>query len=113
MSSEGRKSADIGDIVMDGIKDVVRERLGEKAASKLDCKDARKRISKKVFEYLFYELLATGKVRFPPGLGTLQVMDVKRKVAKVFDKKSNTMVERPVSGKRVVYRPGDTIREFL
>jgi len=113
MSSEGRKGMDIGQIVMDGMRDVVRERLGEKAASKLDCKDARKRISKRVFQYLFHELLATGKVRLPPGLGTLQVMGVKRKVVKVFDKKSNTMVERRVSGKRVVYRPGDTIREFL
>lgn len=113
MSSEGRKGMDIGDIVMDAMREVVRERLGEKAASRLDCRDARKRISKRVFEYLFHELLATGKVRLPPGLGTLQVVSVKRKVAKVFDKKSNTMIERPVSAKRVVYRPGDTIREFL
>ena len=104
---------EVADIIMDAMKEVLRERLGDRAVAKMDCRAVRKRVSKKVFEYLFHELLATGKVRLPPGLGTLQVVGVRRKVAKVFDKKSNTMVERPVSGKRVVYRPGDTIREFL
>jgi len=112
MSSD-EKNIEVADLVMDAMRDIVREKLGDRAAAKLDCRAVRKKVSKRVFEYLFHELLATGKVRLPPGLGTLQVVGVRRKVAKVFDKKSNKMVERPVSGKRVVYRPGDTIREFL
>jgi len=84
MSSEEIQGMEVADIIMDAMKEVLRERLGDRAVAKMDCRAVRKRVSKKVFEYLFHELLATGKVRLPPGLGTLQVVGVRRKVAKVF-----------------------------
>lgn len=103
----------IGDVVMDAVMDVLRDRLGDSVIRKVDSKPIRRRLSKRVFELVFYELLNTGQVKFPPGLGSLCTLDVGKKTAKVWDKRRKIMVERPVSTKKILYRPGDTIREFL
>jgi len=104
---------EIGDVVMGAVKDVLLERLGEKAVRRVDRAPIRKRLSKRIFELLFYELLSAGQVRLPPGLGSLRTTDVKKKTVKVFDKRRKVMVERSASTKKILYRPGDTIREFL
>jgi nucleoid DNA-binding protein len=101
------------EIVMDAVMEVLATKLDAKAMARVNCAETRRKLSKKLFEYLFHELLSTGKLRLPPGLGTFQVIELKKRVAKVYDKKSKTTVDRQVDGKRVVYRPGDTIREFL
>jgi hypothetical protein len=46
-------------------------------------------------------------------LGSLRTTEIKKKTVKVFDKRRKVMVERPASTKKILYRPGDTIREFL
>jgi len=104
---------DIADLVMDAVREVTRERLGDKAARRMDSKPIRKRLSKKVFDLVFFELLSTGVVKLPPGLGSLRTTEVKKKTALVFDKRRKVMVERPASSRKILYRPGDTIREFL
>lgn len=104
---------DIGDVVMDAVRDVLKERLGDKELRRIDSKPFRKRLSKRIFELVFYELLTEGQVKLPPGLGSLKTLEVKKTIAKVYDKRRKMMVERPTSRKKIVYRPGDTIREFL
>lgn len=100
-------------MVMDAVRDVLRERLGDKAVRRVDSKPIRKKLSKRIFELVFYELLSTGQVKLPPGLGSLRTLDVGKRTAKVWDKRRKVMVERPASTKKILYRPGDTIREFL
>lgn len=104
---------DIGDVVMEAVKEVLRERLGDKALRRINCKPIRKKLSKRVFELLFYELLVTGVIRFPPGLGSMHTLGVKSKTVKVYDKRRKVMVERMVRSKKISYRPGDTVKEFL
>jgi len=104
---------EIGDVVMDAVREVLRERLGDKALRKIDSKPVRKRLSKRVFELVFFELLSTGVLKLPPGLGSFRTTDAKNKMVKVWDRKQKAMVERPARSKKILYRPGDTIREFL
>jgi hypothetical protein len=104
---------EIGDVIMDAVRDILRERLGDKAIRRVDSKPVRKRLSKRIFELVFYELLTTGMVKLPPGMGSLRTTGVKKKIAKVYDKRRKIMVERPTSTRKILYRPGDTIREFL
>jgi len=104
---------DIGDVIMDAVMDVLKERLDDKTLRKIDTQPIRKKLSKRIFDLLFYELLTEGSVKLPPGLGSLRTLEVKKTVAKVYDRKRGVMVERPVSRRKILYKPGDTIREFL
>jgi hypothetical protein len=108
---ESRK--DIGDVVMDAVKEALQDRIGEEALRRINPKHVRKKLSKRLFELLFYELLVTGQLKFPPGLGSMRALGVKKKTVKVFDRKRKVMVERPVRAKRICYIPGDTVKEFL
>jgi CspA family cold shock protein len=39
--------------------------------------------------------------------------DIREKDKKIFDKKTQAMVVKHVRGKKVIYKPGDVVREFL
>lgn len=100
-------------VMIDAIKDVLRNRVDGRLLRRICSKPVAKILSKRLFEYAFYELLNNGVVKLPPGMGSLRVLNTKRRVAKVYDRKRKVMVERPASTRKIIYRPGDTIREFL
>jgi len=111
--TESKRQAEIGAVVMEAVKAALREKIGDRLARRIDSRGVRKRLTKKLFEFMFYELLSTGELKLPPGLGSLRTVELGRKMVKVFDKKRKIMVERPANTRKILYRPGDTIREFL
>jgi hypothetical protein len=68
---------------------------------------------KKLVEEVFYVLIKTGKINLPSGYGTLVIKDSSGKEKKIFDKKTGLMVSKKVKSKRLVYRPGEVIKQFL
>jgi hypothetical protein len=66
-----------------------------------------------VTDELMYKLLREKRVDLAPGFGSLVLKEIKEKDKKIFDRKTGTMVSKHIRGHKVVYKPGDVIKEFL
>ena len=73
----------------------------------------RTALYKKLVEEVFYALIKTGKISLPSGYGTLVIKDNVSKEKKVFDKKTGLMISKKVKSRRLVYRPGEVVKQFL
>lgn len=100
-------------MLMNVILSALSEKIDPELLEKANTQGMRKKIFKSVTKELFYELLKNKKLNLSPGFGSVHVKDIRAKVKKIFDKKSKTMIERHVSGSKIVYKPGDFVREFL
>ena len=74
---------------------------------------ARKKLWEAINRELFYKLLKEKKLNLSSGFGTIFVREIKTKEKKVFDRKKNEMVSKMIKGSKIVFRPGDTLKEFL
>ena len=80
---------------------------------KANTRGIRKQILKVITNELVYKLLVDKRVDLAPGFGSLVLKKIKEKDKKVFDRLSKTMVTKHVRGSKVVYKPGDIVKEFL
>lgn len=101
------------DIVMQTVLEILGEKIDPEELKKADTKELKRRLWQSLNKELFYILLREEKLGLSPGFGTLIVKSIKEKNKKIFDKKSNSMVTKRVRGKKIVYRPGDTIKSLL
>lgn len=101
------------DVLMNSIFEALSEKIDPDMLKRANTKDMRKKIFKSITNELFYGLFKKKKLTLSPGFGSVHVKDIKEKTKKIFDKKSQTMIEKHVSGRKIVYKPGDFVREFL
>jgi hypothetical protein len=101
------------DDLMNAILEALSEKVDIELLKKANTKALKKKLLKCFTNELFYKLLSEQRVDLAPGFGSLVLKDIREKDKKVFDKKTQTMVVKHVRGKKVVYKPGDIVREFL
>ena len=101
------------DALMDNILSALSGKVSIKLLQRANTKAIRKQLLKSFTSELFYTLLKEKRVDLAPGFGSLVLKEIKEKDKKVFDRKSHTMVTKHVRGCKVVYKPGDIVREFL
>lgn len=105
--------ADTQDIVMESVLFVLSEKIEEDVLKKANTKAIRKKLLRTITESLVFELFREGRVNMAPGFGNVTLKEIKEKDKKIFDRVTKTMVIKHISGKKIVYVPGDTVREFL
>ena len=111
--------AELEDALLKSVLSVLSDKIGEKALRKVgtllkkDTRDLRKQLLRAVTNELVYKLLVDKRVDLAPGFGGLVLKKIKEKDKKVFDRVSKTMVTKHVRGSKVVYTPGDIVKEFL
>ena len=99
--------------IMDAILKVLSERIDPKILKKADIAPIRKRLWETINQEIFYSLLKDKKLNLQAGYGTFLIKDIKEKEKKIFNRKKNEMVLKMVKGSKVVFRPGDMLKEFL
>jgi hypothetical protein len=99
--------------LMDTVLGVLSEKVDTKALQKANTKLLRKKLMRGFTNELFFELLHEKRVDLSPGFGSLVLKDIKEKDKKVFDKKTQAMVLKHIRGKKIVYKPGDVVKEFI
>ena len=104
---------DIERIIMSAVLDALAEKIATSVLKRADTKKIRHRLCHKLTNEMFYALLKNQKIGLYPGFGTVFIKEIKPKKKKVYDRKRGEMVEKMIRGKKVVFRPGDFIREFL
>lgn len=98
---------------MGAVLKVLSEKINPKVLKSATTKVMRQKLYKAVASELFYELLKTGRVDFPAGFGCMIVPKNEGKTVKVFDRKVGAMVEKVTTTRRIFYKPGDIVKEFL
>lgn len=98
---------------MTAILDTLSEKVELSLLQKANTKALKKKLLKCITNELFYKLLSEQRVDLAPGFGSLVLRDIREKDKKIFDKKTQAMVVKHVRGKKVIYKPGDVVREFL
>jgi uncharacterized protein YaaW (UPF0174 family) len=104
---------DLEDSLMESILDALSEKIDTKVLQKVNTRAMRKKLLKVFTNELIYKLLREKRVDLAPGFGSLVVKEIKEKDKKVFDRVTKTMVLKHVRGSKVVYKPGDVVKEFL
>ena len=104
---------ELQNIVMETILSTLSEKIDPKILRRANTRELRKKLAKNLTNELFYKLLKEGRLNLCPGFGSVLLKDIKEKDKKIFDRKSGTMVTKRVKGRKVVYKPGDSVREFL
>jgi hypothetical protein len=100
-------------IVMDTVLSTIAEKVDPKLLRRANTRELRKKLAKNLTMELFYKLLKDGKLNLVPGFGSVLLKDIKEKNKKIYDRKTGQMVSKRVKGRKVVYKPGDTLRELL
>lgn len=110
---------DIEDALMESILSVLSEKIDKKILRKVgtlhkkDTRELRKQLLRVVTNELMYKLLVDKRVDLSPGFGSFVLKEIREKDKKVYDRASKAMVYKHVRGNKVVYRPGDVVKEFL
>ena len=104
---------DIEKVIMEAVIKALEEKVDLSLLKKADTQKIRHKLFRDLTYEVFYELLKNNKIGLYPGFGTLFVKEIKPKNKKVYDRKRGLMVEKAIRGKKVVFRPGDLIKEFL
>ena len=104
---------DVENSMMEAILALLSEKIDPKILKRANTSYLRKKLWEAINQELFYTLLKEKKLNLHAGFGTLFVKDVKEKEKKIFNKKKNEMVVKKVKGSKIVFRPGDMLKEFL
>ena len=105
--------AELQDILMESVIRVLSDRIDNKVLQRIDSRNLRKKLFKHFTYEMFYQLLKEGEVSFAPGFGTMSLKSIKEKDKKIWNKKLQSVVVRHVKGRKVQYKAGDIVREFL
>jgi uncharacterized protein YaaW (UPF0174 family) len=101
------------DVLINTILTTLSEKVDVKILQKANTKLLRKKLLKNFTNELFYRLLNEKRVDLAPGFGSLVVKQIREKDKKVFDRKTKAMVVKHIRGSKIVYKPGDVLKEFL
>jgi hypothetical protein len=101
------------DIIADALVAALSKRINVDVLKKAFTKPVKKVIYRKLTEELFYNLFKEKKLNLVSGFGTVLIKNIKEKEKKVFDKKTGSMITKQIKGARVVYKPGDFVKQFL
>jgi len=99
--------------ITNAILNVLSERIDPKILKKANIASIRKNLWKIINQEIFHSLLKNKKLNLYAGFGTLFIKNIKEKDKKVFNRKKNEMEYKKVKGFKIVFRPGETLREFL
>jgi ribosomal protein S17 len=105
--------SEIEDSLMGAILTVLSEKVDKKVLCKANTIALKKKLYKTVSNELFYKLLKDNKLELAPGFGTFILKQIREKDKKIYNRSTGEMINRHVKGKKVVYKPGDIIKEFL
>ena len=100
-------------VLMDAIFEILSEKIDPALLKKAYTKEMKKKLVRRLTDEFFYKLFKEGKLTLCPGFGSIFLKNIREKDKKVFDKKTGTMVFKKIKGRKIVYKPGDVIREFL
>ena len=103
---------EIEDIISDALIVVLSEKIDAEILKKAFTKPVRKVIYRKLTEEVFYNLLKEKKLNLISGFGTVLIRSFE-KDKKVFDKKTGDMLTKHIKGAKVIYKPGDLVKQFL
>jgi len=103
----------VEDTILEAIFSVLSEKIDPEILRQADTKAIRKKLKKRLTQDMFYELLKNGKLTLDAGFGTVVLKDKGTKTKKVFDRTTGKMVDKNISGKKIVYQAGELIKEFL
>jgi hypothetical protein len=105
--------AELQDILMESVIKVLADRIDSKVLHKADSRHLRKKLFKHFTYEMFYQLLKEGEVAFAPGFGSMSLKEIKEKDKKIWNKKLQTIMIKHVKGRKIQYKAGDIVREFL
>ena len=100
-------------MLMDNVLATLSKKVDDHTLQKINTKDIRASLFRGFTNELFYKLLKEKRVDLAPGFGSLILKKRKETDKKVWDKATKTMVPKRIRGYRVVYIPGDALKEFL
>lgn len=103
---------DVENTIMETVISVLSEKVDPGLLKKAGTNELKRKLYKKLVHELFYKILREKKVNLLVGFGTIRVKEVQGK-KKVYDKKSETMTTKDINTRRIVYRPGEFIEQFL
>jgi len=98
---------------MESVLSVLSEKIDIELLQKANTRGIRKRLLRVFTNELIYKLLVDKRVDLSPGFGSLVLKEIREKDKKVYDRVSKVMVTKHVRGSKVVYKPGDVVKEFL
>jgi hypothetical protein len=104
---------DLEDALMESVLSVLSEKIDIELLQKANTRGIRKRLLRVFTNELIYKLLVDKRVDLSPGFGSLVLKEIREKDKKVYDRVSKVMVTKHVRGSKVVYKPGDVVKEFL
>lgn len=105
--------AELQDILMESVIKVLSDRIDNKVLKKADSRHLRKKLFKQFTYEMFYQLLKNGEVSFAPGFGSMSLKEIREKDKKIWNKKLQKVLIKHVKGRKVQYKAGDVVREFL
>jgi len=100
---------------MDTLLSILSEKVDVKVLQKANTKVLRKKLLKSFTNELFYMLLSEKRVDLAPGFGSLVLKEIREKDKKIPVRNgvAHAMVVKHIRGNKVVYKPGDVLKEFL
>lgn len=104
---------DIEDILFDAFVNAFKGQIDENVLKRICTKKILKALYEKITAEIFYKLLKDQKLQLLPGFGSIVVKVRKEKDKKIYDRKSKQVVVKHVRGKKIVYIPGNLIKEFM
>ena len=101
------------DILAEAILESLSDRIDPSVLKRALTGPVRKELYRRLAENLLYYLLTEGKLNLPPGFGAVHLKEIREKDKKIFNKATGEMYTKRVSGRRVAYRPGQTVKQLL
>lgn len=105
--------ADLQRLVMDTVVDVLSEDIPPKLLRQINTKRTRKKLFRALTNEVFYKLLTEGKLSLYPGFGSIVLKKQKERDKKIYNRQTGKMDTKKTRVCRVVYRPGESVRDFL
>ncbi len=106
-------SEEIEDIIFNTIVDVIGDKIDASTIKNINTKKVKRQLYEKITAQIFYTLLKEQRIQLLPGFGSIAIHVRKEKDKKIYDRKLKHVVVKHVKGKKIVYVPGDLIKEFL
>ena len=104
--------SDIEDILFETFLAVLEDKVDVDALREICTKKKRKLLYERITAEVFYKLLKEQKLSLLPGFGSIVLKERREKDKKVYDKKTKQMLVKHIRGKKIVYIPGELIKEF-
>jgi hypothetical protein len=103
---------DIKDVIMEAVISVLSEKVNSGILKKVSTKELKEKLYRKLTNEVFYKILRDKKISLFAGFGTIRVKEVQRN-KKCYDRISKTTTATDITARKMVYKPGSFIKQFL